>query len=405
MTKSISGWLRVSAGLVANMCLGTIYSWSVFRKPLEDLFDLAPAASGFPYMVFLAVFAFSMPLGGMLIDRIGPRATMVSGAGLLAIGWIVSSFAPQIWLITLFYGVVGGLGVGLAYGVSLAIAAAWFPDKKGLAMGIALVGFGLSPFVTAPLAEALILNMGVLNTFRVLGVGFVVVIGLLSLALGYPKGWKEAQAAAGSEDAEGKSGASLQMKPGEMLRSRDFYTLWLLYVVGTLTGLMVIGITSPAAQEIAGMTAGTAALVVSVMAVFNGIGRPIFGMLTDRLGARVTIVMALALVAGASLLMLLSPEGNAPLFLVAFAIFWMLLGGWLAIAPAATTALFGAKHYTRNYGIMYTAYGVGAIIGTIVSGQVRTAFGSYRMAFVPTLGLSLIAIVAALIFIKKKAPR
>ena len=397
MNRSLSGWLRVTAGLLVNMCLGTIYSWSVFRKPLEDLFQLDPAASGLPYMIFLAVFAFSMPLGGMVIDRIGPRLTVIVGALLLGIGWIVSSFAGQILVITLFYGVVGGLGVGLAYGAPLSVAGKWFPKQKGLAMGIALVGFGLSPFITAPLAESLIGSLGVLSAFRVLGIGFVFTIGALSIGLAYPKDEEQNSANQGTTVAE------IALTPTQMLRTGPFYALWLLYVIGTLTGLMVIGITSPAAQEIAGLSSATAAIVVSVMAVFNGIGRPIFGLMTDKLGPRLAIVLALALVAGASLLMLLVPDGNVPLFLIAFAVFWMLLGGWLAIAPAATTAMFGARHYTRNYGIMYTAYGVGAIIGTIVSGQVRTAFGSYRMAFLPTLILAGLGILGALIFLKKRA--
>ncbi len=394
MNQRTSGWLRVGAGLCVNIFLGTIYSWSVFRNPIEDLFSLAPTESGFPYMVFLAVFAFSMPLGGMLIEKLGPKTAIRLGGALLSVGWIASSYAGRIWQITLAYGVMGGLGVGIAYGVPLAVASKWFREKKGLAMGIVLVGFGLSPFVTAPLAERLITDLGVLHAFRVMGVVFAAIVGTFSFALRYPDEPTDVAA-----DAEWSRVDEVALNPAAMVRTQRFYTLWILFAIGTLTGLMVIGITSPAAQEIAGVSSPAAALVVSGMAVFNGIGRPLFGALIDRAGARPTVIGAFVLIAAASFVMLLVPVGNVPLFLLAFAMFWLLLGGWLAIAPAATSAFFGSKYYTLNYGIMYTAYGVGAILGTVVSGRVRTAFGSYRMAFLPTLILSAVGIAVAFVFL------
>lgn len=392
--QSLEGWLRVGAGLLINLCMGTIYSWSVFRTPMEELFSLTAVQSGLPYMIFLAMFAFSMPLGGWVIGKIGPRLTTVIGAVLLGSAWVIAGISGSFTVIVAAYGALGGVGVGLAYGAPLAVAGKWFPRRKGLAMGIALVGFGLSPFITAPLAEYLILSQGVLSSFWILGAAFFVIIAVLGQFLVYPK-----------TDAQNSSHQHSQQEdvpPGEMLRRPSFYVLWSLYVIGTLSGLMVIGITSPAAQEIAGLTGPAAAILVSVMAVFNGLGRPLFGSITDKFGARNSIALAAILVAAASGLMLIIPEGSPVLFSLAFAVFWLLLGGWLAIAPAATTVLFGSKYYSQNYGIMYTAYGVGAILGTLISGEIRSAFGSYRLAFIPTLGLALAALVVVLIFMKKE---
>jgi len=388
-------WLYVVLGLIINICLGTVYSWSVFKKPLEDLFTCSATQSGMPYMIFLAAFAFSMPFAGFFLEKLGPRLTVIIGGVFVGFGWAVSSWAGSIGVITLTYGLIAGIGVGITYGAPLAVATKWFPKKKGLAVGLTLVGFGLSPFITAPLARHLIATNGVMSTFLTLGIAFFVIIVILSLPLRFPR---EGELAI--EGSSKKKESEIEIGPAQMLKKKQFYGLWICYVIGTLAGLTVIGITSPFGVEVVGLTAAGGAVAASIFGIFNGVGRPIFGALTDKLGPRKAAILSFIIIIAASILVLIL--GDVPgMFYLSFAIFWMLLGGWLAIAPAATSAYFGLKHYSKNYGFMFTAYGVGAIIGMLISGKLKDALGSYTYTFYPVMGLAVIGIIVAIFTLKK----
>ncbi|HOD73845.1 MAG TPA: MFS transporter, partial [Candidatus Bipolaricaulis anaerobius] len=144
-------WGYVALGFVANVCMGAVYAFSVFRKPLEELWGISATSSGLPFMVFLAVFALGMALAGGLVERWGPRKTGILGGILVGLGWILAGFSPNIGVLTLFYGVIAGAGVGVAYGCPIAVAGRWFPDRRGLAVGLTLAGFGASALVVAPI--------------------------------------------------------------------------------------------------------------------------------------------------------------------------------------------------------------------------------------------------------------
>lgn len=378
-------------GILIFMCCGAIYSWSVFRKPLEELFSITSTESGLPFMVFLAVYAVTMPLAGKYIEKLGPRTMIFLGGMFVSCGWLAASFAHNISMITLTYGVIGGFGVGIAYGAPLTVSGRWFPDKKGFAMGLTLLGFGFSPFVTAPLARYLIASYGPMAAFRILGVAFFAVISLLSIPMRFPRK---------SEITDVQSDALLldmpaDKTPRQMFKTRQFVGLWLCYVIGAFTGLTAIGITSPVAQEIVKLDAQTAAFMVSLFAIFNGIGRPIFGTLTDKLGAANAALISFVAIIGASLVMLTAGEGHVVLYTLSFAAFWMMLGGWLSIAPAATASLFGKKYYAQNYGFVFTAYGCAAILGVLLSGKIKTHFGSYINTFYITIAMAVLGIVVS----------
>lgn len=179
-------WVYVVLGNLMMMCLGTVYAWSVFRIPVEQAFGVGTTLSGLPYMVSLAFYALFMLISGRYLNQFSPRLIITAGALLISAGWIGSAYASNIIWLTLTYGVVSGAGVGIAYGVPMAVAAKWFPDKKGLAVGMVLVGFGLSPLVTAPLARHLIELYGGMQTFKILGAAFGMIIPLLALPLTYP---------------------------------------------------------------------------------------------------------------------------------------------------------------------------------------------------------------------------
>lgn len=380
-------WIFVLVGLLMNVCLGAVYAFSVFRKPLEGLWGVTATQSGLPFMVFLAMFALFMALAGGLVTSWGPRKTSLLGAVLVGAGWILAGFAPDIFWLTVFYGVVGGSGVGILYGCPIAVAAKWFPDKKGLAVGLTLAGFGLSALLMAPWMAKTIAtaSIGISRTFISFGAAFLVVLVSLSFALRTPHAeWKPA----GWTGPKAKGGPAVEFDRAQMLRTPSFYALWGSYIIGCLAGLMAIGIAAPVGREVALLTPETAAMAVSVFAVFNGVGRPLFGWLTDKITPRGTALVSFALILGASALLYFAGQGNTVVYFVAFCLLWLNLGGWLAIAPTATATFFGAKHYAKNYGVVFTAYGIGAIAGNLLAGMIHDAAGGYLPVFVPVMALA-----------------
>lgn len=388
-------WGLIALGLLINLCLGSIYSWSVFVAPLAAHFtatlgrEVTAGEVLLPFSVFLAFFAIAMPLAGKYIERYGPRKVTVAGGLLTGLGWLLASTATSVEALYVVYGVIGGLGVGIAYGAPVAVAARWFPDRRGLAVGLTLLGFGVSAFVTANAAGALIAAYGVMTTFAIFGVVLAAVLVVAALPLRFPPaGW---QPAGWSAPAPGTGTApACECDRRAMLRAGTFYGLFACYFVGCLAGLTAISIAKPVGTEVAGVDAGLATLLVGFFAIFNGAGRPAFGGLADRISPQKTAMLTFGLIAAASVLIWLAP--GVPAYVVSFAVLWGCLGGWLAIAPAATASYFGTCDYPRCYGVVFLAYGAGAIAGPQLAGFVRTATGTYLGVF------PLVAVLAAVGF-------
>ncbi len=389
-------WLFIPLGMAVLLCLGTVYSWSIFRKPLETELGISATESLLPYTVALVCYAILMPIAGFFIPRIGPRLVAAIGGLVVGLGYILASFAGHIGAITLTYGVINGTGVGLAYGVPMVVAARWFPERKGLAVGLTIVGFGLSPLITAPLANRLIESLGVRPTLRVLGIAFAVVIVAIATTLKLPpRHWHPAR---GNQPQ--RVAPIPHPYPPHLLKSRSFYGLWICYIIGALVGLSAIGISSPVGEEIIQINSTVAASSVALFALFNGVSRPLFGWLTDRYRPHQVAIASYGLILVACILMVNAQAGQVLTYLTAFSLFWFCLGGWLAIAPTTTLRLFDPEHYAQNYGIVFTAYGIGALLGTLIAGQIRDWFGSYSYAFYPMALLAIVGMVVATLMLK-----
>lgn len=390
-------WLFVILGLIINMCLGAVYAYSVFKKPLEQLFNASSTQGNLPFMVFIATFALFTFFAGRFIDKFGPKIVMIIGGIVVGIGWILTAWASSITMVSLTYGFVGGAGVGLVYGGPVAVATRWFPDKKGLAVGLSLLGFGASAFVTAPTAKVLISSHGPLLTFAIMGTAFLIISVLLSLPMKFPPaGWVPA----GWKPPAGSAATLKAFTLGEMAGTSSFYGLWFCYLIGTTAGLMAIGVSASVGREVVGLDAGTAAALVSLFAVFNGIGRPIFGWLTDKISPRNAAIVSYVIIFLASVGMLKAGQGTTALYAVCFCGFWLCLGGWLAIAPTATATFFGLEGYALKYGLVFSAYGLGAIVGGVISGSAKDKFGSYLAAFWPLVFAAVIGIILALVLLR-----
>jgi OFA family oxalate/formate antiporter-like MFS transporter len=396
-------WMLIASGLVINLCLGTIYSWSVFVNPLTDYFtiNLGQAVTAndvlMPFSVFLAIFAITMALTGKYVETRGPRKVTIIGCILTGLGWLLASTVTSITMLSVMYGVIGGIGVGIVYGATVAVAARWFPDRRGLAVGLAVFGVGFSAFITANLAGYFIAAYGVMSTFRIFGVGIIILTVPLSLPLTFPPaGWKPAGWNP-PVPGEGEH-VTCEYNRSEMVKTPAFYGLWMCYFIGCIAGLMAISISQPVGMELVHIETGLATALVGFFAIFNGSGRPVFGVLTDRLNPGNTAMISFVLIALATLLMWQVPVVSV--YIIAFAVLWGCLGGWLAIAPTATARYFGTGDYPRCYGVVFLAYGAGAIAGPQLAGFIRTSTGTYLGVFPCVLALAIIGFVIAFILMK-----
>lgn len=388
-------WIYAILGIVIMLCLGTVYSWSIFRGAVEKFYNIGATQSGFPYMVSLAFYALFMFLSGPYLSKYSPRLIILVGGILVGAGWILSGYAQNIYILTITYGVIIGSGVGIVYGVPMNVVAKWFPEKKGLMVGLVLVGFGLSPFITAPLASKLMEIYGILTTFKILGVAFGIIIPLLSYAFKYPLQAKEGS-------VENKVNDTVDNNTSEMIKSKNFKGIYISFLIGTMIGLMIVGMTNSVGVDMIKLPQNKVTFLMTIFAVFNGVGRPTFGWITDKLNIKKSMLISYGLISIAAILMLLAKEGSVVLYTIAFCIFWFNLGGWLAIAPASTLSTYGTKYYSQNYGVVFTAYGLGAVIGVLISGILKDIADGYHPIFLFILFLCLLGLLSSQRLIKIK---
>ena len=409
-------WLLIIIGTIIELCLGAVYAYSIISVPLKKIFTAPVADGGFgltvsamqmslPYIASLAFFALTMPLVGKYIEKYGPRKVGMLGGVIVGLGWILGSTATSPTMLMILYGVIAGIGVGIAYNCPITTAARWFPDKRGLAVGLTLLGFGFSAYITGKMSEIISASFGgVFGSMRILGIAFLIIIVVLSMFLVFPpagwspRGWKPPVAAAG--------GKKTDYTRDEMSKNKAFYGLWICYVIGALAGLMAIGVAKPAGLEVAANAMIAEADITQkltdltlIFAFCNAVGRPLFGTLTDKLTPPRTAILSYVVIIAASLLMYTNPA-SITMYTVAFALLWLCLGGWLAIAPATTASYFGTKDYARNYGLVYTAYGVGAIIGNLMAGAAKDMLGGYVNVFPYVAVLAAVGIVVAFVMVK-----
>ena len=387
-------WLMVLAGLIIQLSLGTVYAFSVFKKPLMTHFQWTDTQTALAFTITLVAFTVAMIFAGRWQDKVGPRVVATVGGLLLGGGTLLASQTSSLMMLYITYGVIAGLGIGFAYVTPIATIVKWFPDMRGLMTGVAVFGFGAGSLIFAPLAAKLILAYGILTTFAILGVIFLVLVtGAAQILRNPPAGWRPA----GWTPPAAKAGASAKAdySPMEMLSSLSFWLLWTMYLFGAAAGLMVISQASPMGQSVAKLSGEAAAAAVGVLAIFNGLGRLGWGWASDRIG-RVWSLVAMFMVLALDMFLLLPNAASYGTFVVGICVAAMSFGGYLALMPALTADYFGTKNYGLNYGWMFTAYGVASIFGPILIARVKEATGSYTGALY-TFGL-LAVVGAALAF-------
>jgi MFS family permease len=408
-SHSNRGWVVTFAGTGINLALGILYTWSIFKAEIEksiigrgegafswDLKDL-----GDPYAVCCIVFSFAMILSGKCQDKIGPRITALIGGILVGIGLVWISQSTSYWVWVLGFGVLAGVGIGFGYGSATPPALKWFPPARtGLIAGLVVSGFGLASVYIAPLATYLVKAWGLHNSMLFFGIAFFIVVCSLSLLLvnppdGHtPKGNPSKVAPLAT-----LAHAQMDFKPSEIMKTGTFYLLWFIYFIGAGAGLMVIGSVAGMAKKSMGEAAFVA---VALLAVGNAGGRIVAGTLSDRIGRKMTLVIMLTF--QAILMFVAIPvvgaKGSSALAVVLLAtLIGFNYGTNLSLFPSFTKDLWGLKNFGANYGVIFTAWGVGGFVMGALSQRLKEWTGTFNSSFI-TAGILLI-IGAALTFALK----
>lgn len=396
------GWIVTLAGLGINLALGVLYSWSVISKALQDPkagWGWSAQQASLPYSIACGVFAIMMVFAGRAQDKFGPRLVASIGGALTGMGLIIASFAAKTdtFLMIAGFGILAGTGIGLGYASATPAAIKWFPPaKKGLISGIVVSGFGLASAYIAPATQGLLGAFGINRTFLILGIAFFVATVLLSqLLVNPPDGYSVGSAST----AKGVPVRQDEYEWHEMIKTLQFYLLWLMYAFASFAGLMIIGhLAKIAAAQLPGVELGF--LLVAILAIGNASGRVIAGMVSDKLGR--TRTMLLVFVLQALMMLVLASATSVPLLVLAALFIGFNYGANLSLFPSITADYFGTKNLGVNYGLVFTAWGIGGVFGGMVAARIVDATGSYNLSY--TVAAVLCAAAAALTFVTK-APR
>ena len=353
-------YVIASCGVILHLMLGSTYAWSVYRNPIIAETSWNQSAIAFAFSLAIFCLGMSAAFMGQVVEKFGPRVTGTISAILYASGNILTGFAiaqHSIFLLYLGYGVLGGIGLGTGYVTPVSMIIKWFPDKRGLATGLAIMGFGFASLLTGPIAHFLITKYDVINTFYLLGGAYFLVMLIVSQFLKFPS-YSEQD----TDDSHKQLSQGIGAK--KALKTVEFYLLWLILFINISCGLALISVVSPMAQDIAGMTANQAAIIVGLMGIFNGFGRLLWASLSDYIGRPLTflILFVVNILMTVSLIFLHAPA----LFTIAMAVLMTCYGAGFSLIPPYLSDIFGAKELATMHGYILTAWGMAALAGPML---------------------------------------
>jgi OFA family oxalate/formate antiporter-like MFS transporter len=395
-------WLMALSAVGVHICIGSVYAWSVYVKPIQEQmqWNLTDVTIAFSVAIFF--LGLSAALMGKFVEKNGPRVSAIIAASLFGLGTIGSGLAIMMeskMLLYFFYGVLGGCGLGIGYIAPVSTLVKWFPDKRGMATGLAIMGFGFASAIWGPTIKVLIEAVGIANTFFILGSVYFVVMFLSALYLEkpqenfMPERFKE-------KIASGKKKLQIDLANltvNEAIKTPRFYGLWLMLFINVTCGIAIIGVASPLLQEVVGISAIAAAAAVGLMGIFNGAGRIFWASLSDILTRPVVYVIFFATQAVA--FYMLPSISEIVLFQVILYFIMSCYGGGFASIPAYIGDIFGTKELGAIHGYILTAWAAAGLVGPLIISIVKDMTGSYAQTLYVFAGFFLIALVVSLLMI------
>lgn len=402
MSLTKKRWRVLAACCLINVCLGSIYTWSVFAAPMaEHLSRLTGRAltSGdlaIAYTVANSVGPITMISGGWFNDHFGPRNVILAGGLMFSLGMFLSGFAANVGHLIVSYGLLTGLGLGMTYGCTISSCVKFFPDRRGMIGGITTAVYGIGSVILPPIVTAIVEVSDAATAFRYTGIVFCAVILCCAMQIekcpdGFiPEGWTPpaGSSSSGTSDLDWKG----------MLSSRVFYVMITLLTCGAFSGMMIISQASAVARDMVGMSALAASSAVSVLALFNTAGRIAAGYLSDRIGRINTLTAACAGSMAGLLLLFFCGEGSFLRFYIGVSIVGLCFGAFMGVFPGFTADQFGPRHNSVNYGIMFIGFAVAGYFGPTVMRGIYQTLHSYQPAFLAAAFLSLAGLGLSVLF-------
>ncbi|MBX0359150.1 OFA family MFS transporter [Halobacillus sp. Nhm2S1] len=391
-------WLIALGAVGIHISIGSVYAWSNFTGPLSEEFGWSASQVQLTFSIAILFLGLSAAFLGWFVEKYGPRVAGITAAIFFGIGVAGSGIAVSagsLWMLYIFYGVLGGVGLGVGYIAPVSTLVKWFPDRRGLATGMAIMGFGFAAAIASPLMDFLINSVGIAATFYILGISyFIVMIGSSLYMSRPPEGWTPKGYDPDNEtDTEKQDLANLRAK--EALKTKRFYYLWTMLFINVTCGIAVISAAKPLLEESVGVSAATAATLVGVMGVFNGLGRIGWASASDYIGRANTYITFFVLQIG---LFLVLPWTTATwIFVIAFSIIYTCYGGGFATIPAFIGDLFGTKELGAIHGYILTAWAAAGLAGPIFAAWMKDTTGSYENSLIFFSGLFVIALVVSIL--------
>lgn len=394
-------WLIALSGVAVHLSIGSAYAWSIYKTPIADLTGWSDSQISLTFSIAIFFLGTSAAFMGKFVEKFGPRmtgtvASVLFGGGIALTGVAVN--VESLPLLYLSYGVIAGIGLGTGYVTPVSTMIRWFPDRRGLATGMAIMGFGFASLITGPIAQKLMSSVGVPKTFYILGAAYFLVMILASQYLEKPPvGWvPEGYEDNGDESNEKVIQADFsQLTANEAIKTRRFWILWLMLFINITSGIALVSAASPMAQEVTGMTAAVAATMVGVMGLFNGGGRFAWATISDYLGRPnvFTAVFVIDIIALTSLYFTKSPV----LFTVLICIIMTCYGAGFSVIPAYIGDVFGTKELGAIHGYILTAWAAAGMVGPILLSTIHNATGKYSSTLLVFIVLCVIALALSLL--------
>jgi MFS transporter, OFA family, oxalate/formate antiporter len=397
ITTTKNRWLIAASAVAIHVSIGSAYAYSVFKRPLTEMHGWSATETSLAFTLAIFFLGASAALFGQFVERRGPRVSAIVSATLFSSGHLIAAVAAAYGILPLFYigyGVIGGIGLGIGYIAPVSTLVKWFPDRRGLATGMAVLGFGAGAMLASPIAAHLIVSIGISSTFAILGVGFFVVMLAGALYIERPpSGWLPSTMSNGAAPSHIRADLA-DCTASEAIRTRRFWMLWTMMFVNISAGIMLISVASPLAQEAVGMTAVAAASMVGIMGLFNGAGRIGWAGLSDYVGRQNIYILFFA--AQLVAFLVLPNVTSVLLFQVLIFMVLTMYGGGFASLPAFIGDLFGTRQLAAIHGLLLTSWSAAGIVGPMVVAYIRDTTGGYTEAFYVFAVLLAVALVTSL---------